>query len=297
MTAGADNAGTDVSRWVIYALLSTLTMAIGIVCLALDWREVGISLLSGGIASALFLVQKVVDDLSQRAERTAGAAALAEMSRVIQTHESKLDGIRRALATIAGQSDDGADNRVTMARHLTAESTQVIGQLGDAETLELDAVGISLKQLMIDHEQTFTTRRNLRVRLIILDPRSTMFEAAVTQEGRDAAVMREQVKYVLAGTGRIARKRRDAGWEPGIEIRLLDGVMTTTGIRVDGTWFFRPRFANESNSFQFFFERYDSTAPECFRMLNAHFATLWEMARPARGGAALARRTAGAADG
>jgi hypothetical protein len=297
VTTGMDKAGADVSRWVIYALLSTLTVAIGIVCLAVDWRDVGISLLSGGIASALFLVQKVVDDLSQRGDRAAGTAAMNELSRLIQEHEIKLDGIRRALTSIAAHVDDGADNRVTMARHLTVESTQVIDQLGEAETVELDGVGISLKQLLVDHETTFTTRQNLRVRLIILDPRSALFDAAVAHEGRDAAVMREQVKYVLAAAGRIVRKRREAGWDSGIEVRLFDGIMTTTGIRVADTWFFRPRFANESNSIQFFFERYDSTAPECCRMLNAHFTTLWEKARPARGGMALSRRSAGTADG
>jgi hypothetical protein len=184
----------------------------------------------------------------------------------------------------------GADERVAASRHLTGESTQLIAQLGDDDTLEIDAIGISLKQLLVDHEATFTNRRLVRARLILLDPSSAMFNISVRQEGRDAAVMRAQLEYVYSAVSRILKERKDAGWDAGVEVRLLDGIMTVTGMRLAETWFFRPRFANESNNFQFFFERYDSTAPECFKMVSTQFTTLWEMARPVRIGVSSARK-------
>ncbi|HEX6468996.1 MAG TPA: hypothetical protein VF069_07855 [Streptosporangiaceae bacterium] len=286
----------DVARWVIYALLSTLTAAVGIICLVLRWHEVGISLLSAGIASALFLTQKVVDDLSQRGDRASSATAFAELGALVKEQAAGIANLRHDVAAVAAGLGQQADTRVTIARHLTAESMELIRQLSDDEPLEIDAVGISLKQLIDDHEATFTSRRRLRARLVILDPGSATFDLSVTQEGRDATVMRGQVKHVLAAVARIVKARRDAGWDDGVEIRLLDGIMTTTGIRVAETWFFRPRFVNESNSFQFFFERYDSSSPECYRMVTTHFATLWDLAHPVRSGAQPAKRLTGTRD-
>lgn len=264
----------DAARWAIYGLLSVLAVAIGAVFLAIGSNEIGISLLAAGLTSMLFLVQKVVDDLATNDERARQLGAFEALNERISTTLTPAK-IELAVGSAYARLGAGADSRVTFSRHLSVESMATLNGLTADAPVEIDAIGISLKQFFVDHERILTSRRDTKARLILLDPECPEFEKQVRHEGRDARVMRDQIAYVVAAARTVNVARALKTWDPGVEVRLFDGIMTVTGMRINECWYFRPRFANESNSFQFFFERYDASAPECFKIVSSHFEVLW----------------------
>lgn len=264
----------DFARWAVYGLLSSLAIAIGSVFLAMQKDEIGISLLAAGLSSLLFLVQKVVDDLAANDDRQDQVRALNALNERIGTTLTPTR-IEAAVGAAYARLGAGADTRVTFSRHLSNESMATLRDLPDDAPVTIDAIGISLKQLFVDHEAALLERRDILARLILLDPNCPEFDKQVRHEGRDAMVMRKQITYVTEAARAVNEQRSQKGWGPSVDLRLFDGIMTVTGMRLNDSWYFRPRLANESNSFQFFFERYDTSAPQCFKVVSSHFDVLW----------------------
>jgi hypothetical protein len=276
----ANISGLDVARWVIYALLSALTVAIGFVALAQKQSDLGISFLAGGIASILFLFQKVVDDLAASGRDAKLAIAYTALMQSFGSLDSRTRILADQFHQVRSRLAQAADDRVIFARHLTEESRALIAMHEQSEPLEIDAIGISLKQFLIDHATLLRTSPWIQARLLILDPETQFFDASVGQEGRNPQRMREQIQLSLQILADV-RRARDADKElrGEVELRWIDASMTTTGVRVGRTWFIRPRFQNEANSFKFFFERYDASSPKTLEMVSAHFDALWDDAR------------------
>lgn len=273
--------GLDIARWTIYGLLSILTIVIGALLLASQQSDAGISLVTAGVTSLLFLTQKVVDDIAS-AEQLRNSHNAIKLLEEHLTSTLSPQRLEEAIGATYAALGAGADTRVTFSRHLASETLTAVKKVEPSGSVEIDAIGISLQQMMHDLGQVMLARRRIGVRMIVLDPTCDDFDRQVRHEGRDPSVMRAQIQNVRNLVSEINRSRVEKGLQECVELRMLDSVMTVTGIRINGCWHFRPRLADESNSFQFFFERYDSSAPKCVAVISGHFEALWREAQPSK---------------
>jgi hypothetical protein len=120
---------------------------------------------------------------------------------------------------------------------------------------------------------TRAASRGCRIRILLLNPASTVTMAIDRDEGHPAGTLATRIAAALP---RFGQMRRACG--PRMQIRIYDEYPTVSVVRADGAMLVTPylRFFIGSNSPTFEFRA--DQAPKMFTRYTRHFESTWKLA-------------------
>lgn len=270
-------------KTMIYALVSVVVILAGVV-IVLRYRNeagaaIGASIVAGGLSSLAFCIIRYFDDKDEEerfAKLFGNIESLAQAIQSLRLHEVA----RRRI-------------RFRRPREALAKAIEAVDR---GRTIEIDAIGISLKPFYDDWMQHLRARGGVRVRLLVMDPRTAIFERFCADQGVDKENFTKDIIFTTsealnlerlligmrAGQGGTADQSPlgRTGTSLGFEIKLRwdPGFQSVTLTRVNEILLARSRLVNEAKSPDVFFEVYRNNSSEhpYFEMYRKYFEEVWK---------------------
>jgi hypothetical protein len=197
-----------------------------------------------------------------------------------------LDEALQGIRTLGVLARDPNDRRV-FDRHPDDEFRDELKSIRKNKQVDVDVIGLSLKQFCFDYLDQLAGRGNVNVRLLIQHPFETTFQLVCHQEGREEKMMLEEVLFVtekvlsLEG-GSVAAVDVNSyvmaqnNNPTKVEIKWFPLAPSITFSRLNQVMFVRARYLGEASHPPMFFERYYQEEGRCFDSYLVYFNNAWE---------------------
>lgn len=276
-------------KTVIYALVS-LVLVLGGIIVVLNYRTevgaaIGASIVAGGLASLSFSIIRYFDD------KDAVRLRLREEEKYVELREG-IEALAKAVQSL--RLDDAGRKRIR-SRRPREDVARAIEAIDKRRTIEIDSMGISLRPFYEDWMDHLLVRGGVRARLLVMDPRTGVFERFCTDQGIDREKFVQDIAFITsnvlnlershscmkADQGRTASQspsgRTGAGVVFQIELRWDPGFQSVTLTRVNEILFVRSRLVSEARNPNVFFEVYRNGSSErpYFETYRKYFEEVW----------------------
>jgi hypothetical protein len=272
------------SKTIIYLLVSALVFLLGLVLLVsfkehVTMLSISTSIIAGGISSIAFGINRYLEEVDSKKSSDILGQSLEGLRGDLNHLDEALQGIR----TLGALATNPNDRRI-LDRHPDDEFRKELGSIRRNKHIDVDVIGLSLKQFCVDFLDELVLRDQISVRLLVQHPFETTFALVCHQEAREERAMLEEVLVItekilklsatmierdISGTQDIDHARK-------FEIKWFPLVPSITLTRLNQVMFVRARYLEEANHPPMFFETYYQEEGRCFDSYLVYFNNAWD---------------------